>query len=1029
MLVGILLLTSLPVSPRADPPGPYNNHLIIIDPVSLPNFGVVNAMVRDDRGFLWIATSKGLCRYDGYEVRNFPETDGANALTTSLVKLDDGSFLLGTWSGVWAFDPVTEQTRRVQVHDQLLDQRVDALARDGRGKIWVGMRSQGLIEFNHATGASIRHTANTGLSDNRISALAVDDAGVIWIGTHGGGVNSLDPATGRIVHYRHLPNRANTISSDGIVCLYAERDTIWIGTDDGATVLHRQTGAITRLRVSPAEDVRVTTITRDLLGVVWVGASGHGVFSYSEGVLSRFPRPSRPSASLSDMFVMELYMDPASGGHGGPSFWVGMRGGTIDKVQIRMSPFENAIRNKDSLELGIGAVISICQDARGVTWVGLWGGGLDALVRTERGYRRVAHYEHMPGTHNSLPENAPTALLEDRHGSLWVGTNDGLAVLDAPRRQFTVLKHIVGDSTSLVGRSITDICEDRSGRIWVGTDSGLSRVVMGTPMTFENFLHRAADTHPLGGRRISEIYEDMSGTLWVSTYGKGLMRFDGRDRFIRYSHPGDTAGRRENWVTTLHETEAGVFWLSTAARLVRFDVRTGLFTGYVLDELRHVYVGAIESDRFGHIWLGTATGLLRLNPATGTVHRYAATHGLPFKDITSAFHRNQRGALMVGGLDGFTEFAPESLRASRPPPTIAITGFSIFNRPQPASFLAGATVRLSYDQNFFSFSFAALDFVDPAMNRYAYRLFGVDPDWVNGGHRNYASYTHLDPGEYEFQVRGANSDGIWNESGTSVRVIITPPYWQTWWFRILAGATVLGLLYAAYRYRLNKLLAIERLRLRIAGDLHDDIGSRLSSIALMSDVARNRVRNPMHGEDALAKISTSAREAASVLKDVVWTIDPECDTMGDMVQRMRDLAIEQLGETVQSVRLPVEGANIALDLATRRNLLLIYKEALHNIQSHARASQVSIDGLLEDGTFRLTISDNGVGFEPGAIQAGHGLKSMQQRAKAMGAELKFDSMPGGGATLTIKLKIPRTRYAGWAARRDITSGGSFDGFH
>jgi signal transduction histidine kinase len=335
----------------------------------------------------------------------------------------------------------------------------------------------------------------------------------------------------------------------------------------------------------------------------------------------------------------------------------------------------------------------------------------------------------------------------------------------------------------------------------------------------------------------------------------------------------------------------------------------------------------------------------------------------------------------------------------------------------PASLFTSPEIRLEHDQNFFSFSFAALDYTDPKRNRYSCRMLGVDAGWVNAGHRNYASYTHLDPGEYVFQVKGANSDGIWNEEGISQRITITPAWWQTWWFRLGAGALLVSLLVLAYNYRVSQLLRIEHMRVRIASDLHDDIGSRLSSIALMSDVARGRLQKADQEGAALSRIGEIARETANVLKDLVWSIDPECDKLGDILQRMRDIAEEQLGEVMHSVHFPSEGSDIVLDLSTRRNLLLLYKEVLHNIQKHARASMVWIDGSLEQGIFRLEIRDNGVGFNPEFGHGGHGLNNIRQRAHNIDASLNIESQSGHGTTVVLKVKIPRTRYAGYARAR------------
>jgi hypothetical protein len=239
--------------------------------------------------------------------------------------------------------------------------------------------------------------------------------------------------------------------------------------------------------------------------------------------------------------------------------------------------------------------------------------------------------------------------------------------------------------------------------------------------------------------------------------------------------------------------------------------------------------------------LSTEIGLAKYSPTTSSFTRIDGTYGILFTELLSGFCEDTHGKLFVGGLDGFAEFSPDSVSAETHIPEIAITSFSIFDRELPASVLAAGEIRCTHNQNFLSFSFAALDYANPMRNRFAYRMVGVDKSWVEAGTRNYARYTNLDPGEYVFQVKGSNSEGVWNEAGTSISVIISPPYWRTWWFRIVVVGFIGAAMYIAYRYRLKKLLEVERLRLRIANDLHDDIGSNLSSIAM---VARAIQRTP-----------------------------------------------------------------------------------------------------------------------------------------------------------------------------------------
>lgn len=1020
-------------SPKPTTSNLYDTHLITVEHIPLPNFGKVSAIIRDDHGFLWFGTSRGLCKYDGHEVKVFRGATDGERYIREITKTRDGLLLLATWDGLLAFNLTTEQFVPLLTDADSPERMIiETLVQDLQGRIWMGTRSKGLIRYDPVTQEWKRYTKRDGLSEDWISGLLIDHTGVLWIGTYGGGLNSLDAKTGRITHYRSKPMVQATLWSDRIIALKENGpNELWIGTDEGLNVLNRKAGDVRRISAEYTQRLNISAIAQDPSGMLWIGTSATGVFTYVDGKLSPFtPSQGAPSANrfsdLSDNHIGAVYVDPTSEAGGRIILWVGTRSGGVNKVLLTKNPFTSTTRHHRSPFRGIGAILSICEDRNGVVWVGLWGGGLNALKRVNGNYRHIAHYLHDPNDPFSLPANVSSPIIEDRHGVLWIGSPDGLTAFDKGRKRFTTYRHDKNDSLSLAGNSINELYEDRAGRLWISTNSGLSQLIRDSGSQqggyrFKNYFLRPEEPYP--GRdpanlslakRTNDVKEDRSGNIWVATFGRGLNKLNAEGGFTQFFHPPDSLGDRENWIYDLVEDEEGIFWLSTAVGLVSFDPKSGTFRTHSLGQFDEAHISDIVVGQNGNLWLSIGVGLIRFNSKSGSILRFDETHGFPFRELISEFSRNKSGKLFVGALDGFTEFFPESVYTPTTPPPVVITGFSVFDEAMPAAAFAGEEIVLAHDQNFFSFSFAALDYVDPKNNRHAYRMVGVDPDWVKTGNRNYASYTDLDPGEYLFQAKGANRDDVWNEEGVSIRVIVTPAWWQTSWFRIGVGVALVSLLVLAYNYRVSQLLQVERMRVRIATDLHDDIGSRLSSIALMSDVARSKLQKGDQEGTALSKISTIARETANVLKDLVWAIDPECDKLGDILQRMRDVATEQLGDVVQSFHFPFDGSDIALDLNTRRNLLLLYKEALHNIQKHAKASMVWIDGRLEQNTFQLEIRDNGLGFNSEVGHKGRGLNTMRQRAQNIGATLNIVSEPSRGTTLVLSMKIPRTRYASHA---------------
>jgi hypothetical protein len=363
----------------------------------------------------------------------------------------------------------------------------------------------------------------------------------------------------------------------------------------------------------------------------------------------------------------------------------------------------------------------------------------------------------------------------------------------------------------------------------------------------------------------------------------------------------------------------------------------------------------------------------------------------------------RNGELFFGTYNGLMRFLPRNLRDNPYIPQVAITEFSKFNRQVQldSSISHLQRIVLDYDDKVFSFEFAGFNFFRPEKNGYAYMMQGFDSGWVYCGIKNEATYTNLDPGEYVFRVKASNNDDVWNEAGASLQVIILPPYWQTWWFRLLAILAMTAAIYGVYRYRLAKLLEVERLRLRIASDLHDDIGSNLSSIALSSRLMLRDTSLSSHVRSQLDRIANTARRTADSMRDVVWMINPENDELDNMVLRMKDIAANLLQDIPYTFSAPRDGLSNSIGLEVKTNIFLVYKESLNNIVKHSCATAVDIEVLKSNGSIVITIRDNGVGFNTRTPTTGNGLKNFQRRVDAVNATLIIASEPGKGTVVTV----------------------------
>ena len=923
----------------------------------------------------------------------------------AIVKLENDTLLLATEEGLWCFDASTEHFSPFLADSELAKTEITAIARDSNQCIWIGTLSQGLYKYNQQDHSLERYTSSTGLSDDNITCLLLDSSHELWIGTVSGGLNAYDRMSRSFSTYRKQPGDNTSLLSDHISTLCEYDGDLWVGTNDGIQVRRHTNNHFERIELPSSLPHRIWSMANDHAGKIWIAVAELGLFSYKDGMLTEFTSINDANRSLHA--IRALYFDPAATSPRNVFLWIGTRYG-MNKVLIKQNVFHTYVRNQDSLQLNRGAVLSLCEDHNGILWVGLWGGGLNGLRRVRDGYRRIYTIVQDPAKALSLPNNDVFSVIEDRSGNLWIGTGGGVAMLDSVRKTIVSYKHRKGDSTSLAGNGVSRIFEDRSGTMWMCTSEGISKFIPGVPAHFTNYFSSPQDAHPITGKVISDVIEDDASNHWIATFGKGLVKLEKNGAITRYAYPQDTTGIRENTIYFLIEDHLGMLWLSIREGLVSFDPRSGTFQRHELDQLFQAHIFGIAEDTKGNLWLSTSIGLARFNPATSTFLKFDENDGIPFTEFFSGFYRNKNGSLFLGGIDGIVEFLPESVITVVRPPEIVITSLKVTDKEMLNAFETSTEMRLSHDKNFLSFSFAALDYVNPQHNRFFYTMEGVDEQWIDAGTRNFTSYTNLSPGKYVFRVKGCNSDNVWNEAGTSVSILITPPYWQTWWFRALIVVLIGSATYTAFRYRLNKLLEVERLRLRIADDLHDDVGSNLSTIAMVSRAVQRTSELSAASRRKLEEIYDTAITSSESMKDIVWFIKPKNDTLDDLVLRMKDVTSSLLVNIEHDFRAPDSGSSTRVSIDFKRNFFLAFKEILTNIVKHASATGVQIRVEQRDGMLETIIQDNGQGFDltdSGTTRRGNGLVSLQNRAKSIGGVCEITSEHGKGTRVKFLGKL------------------------
>lgn len=983
--------------------------------------------VSDRQGYLWFGTLDGLVRYDGYSFTIF-RSDGDDSLSIGgnlvydLCEDRQGSIWVATvGGGLSRFNPKTETfvTYRATWGDprSLSHNNVYTLLEDRRGRLWIGTL-RGLDLFIPSDNCFKRVFPSAGDIPHdqyiQVTSLAEDvsDAGGIWIGTFGHGVLRLDSTGTNLRPLRAKGQDSTSVVRDNIpfLCQYlTDPNVLWIGTGGSGLLRYDITDrTLTSYLHDPRDDRTISSnyarsMMKDRSGMHWVGTSGGGLnyFDQLTGSFVRFQHDPSDSRSLPNNYILSLHQD-ASG-----VYWVGTRIGICRFID----PWQQFVvhRNdpRDQNTLSDNFLYGIYQDGENMIWIASHGG----LNRLDPSTGNFQHYRHRPGDPTSLRNDLVRTIYEDGKGRLWVGNEEGtLHLFDRATGRSRAAMQL--DTAQANRFDVRAILEAKDGVLWVGTGRGLFAVDP-EKWTSHRVSVGALESDLSIANQINALFEDSSNAIWIGTGSKGLIVYNPRSGVAStYTHGvAENQRVRLGSVTSIRRSRNGEIWI-TGLHLSRYRGEVEGFQTIPLDTDGYgdgTY-GFLE-DNSGNFWISTNYGLLRFNLATGRLKRFTVQHGLPANEFNSrSFCMSHSGLMYFGTVNGMVSFYPDSIQLDDHIPPVVITKFRVFDRELKldTSLANISQVVLPYDRNFLSFEYAALDFRDSPENTYMYKLEGLDPEWVQAGTRRYAAYASLEPGLYTFRVKGSNGDGFWNEQGACLRVLIRPPWWGTRWFQGSALVMVAVAAYGLYRYQVSRILAMGRMRIRIADDLHDDIGSELSAIALESDLIARHLNHGETERQRIAEVARSIRTAADKLRDVVWIVNPEQDKLEDLVERMRDVARCMLNGIEVQFTSTNDGRARTLDMEFKRNVLLMFKEILNNVLRHADATRVTIFLEETDDNMYVCVVDNGKGFDRTAVTHGRGLKSLAARAEAIGGSITVESAPGGGTKACINARIARS---------------------
>jgi ligand-binding sensor domain-containing protein/signal transduction histidine kinase len=938
---------------------------------------------------------------------------------TAIVHARDGYLWVGAFGGLSRFDG----TRFTSISKGLPNNRVVSLFEDRHGDMWIGTEGSGVIRWRD--GPVAQFTTATGLSDNTVYAIAEDSDGNIWVATSSG-LNLI--RNGRVQVFR----TADGLPSDLVKSLdRGPSGRLWAGTGRGVCEIRDQRPSCNGPWTS---DTRggVNAVHEDHAGALWLGGMGDGLTRLRQAEATRFlPCPSRDPC-LTGGHVNAI-LETRSGG-----LWIGY--GRVGGV--------SRLRDGKFLHLGADAGIppftvrTLFEDAEGGIWIGTDGGGLVHLRP-----KRVSVYT----TADGLPHNVVTSLAQTPDGTIWAGANCGppsllhdggflvqlqkemhgkCAVEVAAgrdgsmwigtwgaglfRRKDGIVSHW-GSANGLSDDTILALHEDSIGGMWVGTEHGdVNYIRAGT-------VRRYSAQDGAGTGRVGAFAEDREGRIWIASNGDGLSVFD-RGKF---RHEGPEAGMTSQQIITVFVDSRGMLWVLTADRGLLVLKEGRFLNARLATGIRESTAGHFVEDGAGNLWVATLGGISRYSRddltafAAGKIGEVRPLtldrrDGMPSPNFIVGLRVND-GRLWFGTYGGIAVIDPAQIHANPAAPRVAIEGASV----------DGASLRLSANSfrvaaaaKSFQFEYTALSFVDPAKVRFRYRLRNFDRDWVEAGARRTAYYSRMVPGSYRFEVMAANSESVWSSVPEWVGVVIEPFVWETAWFDALVGVCLIGGSVWAYRQfseRRNRMRldqvrregAIDRERVRIARDIHDDLGFRLTQIGLLAEM-------PPEGNGNGTRLSSAVRDAAQAMDELVWTVNSGNDTSTGFVDYAAQFAEEQLHAAAIRCRIQIapDLPRLELTAETRRNLFLAFKESLNNVVKHADATLVRVRFFAEERSLLVEILDDGRGFAGERRSNGNGLRNMTERMAVLGGGIEIQSEPGKGARVLFRTGALRPLPAG-----------------
>ncbi|MDA3894500.1 MAG: ATP-binding protein [Salinivirgaceae bacterium] len=791
----------------------------------------IYCILKDKNGFIWFGTENALNKYDGYEFTVYQHNDSDTTSyggysSNNMLEDSKGNFWIGTSYGLNLFNREKETFTIYRYNEEdtntISSNFIGCIFEDKNHNFWIGTLGGGLNLFQKETNSFKRFIHDSlnvnSIGSNYISSIVEDEKGNLWMANNKGDLIYFNQKNEKFTNKKYDKNFSGQLDVQiyGKITLDS-KGNLWIGTENGLYIYNISTDKCKRITTESSNNSinsnAITSILEYKEGEYWIGTDhgGINIFDSKTNTFSYLQNKPNDNTSLSNNQVYTIYKDDDS------NLWVGNYNGGVNVIYKNKNKFEVFEPNPyDTNSLSFSSVIGLHEDRQGKIWIATDGGGLDLFNPKNKTFK---HFRHNSNDKNSISSNVVTCIYEDKSGTVWIGTYlAGLNMFDRENNKFIHYKQNIENETSIVHNTVWNIIEDANNNLWIGTSDGLDLFDRKTQL-FKHFKNDPQNSYSISANNITTFFEDSKQNLWIGT-AFGLNKFDqASQKFIRFtSNPEDSTSLINDFISSIYEDSKGNLWIATSGGLSLMNKHNNTFTNFTkTDGLPDNIIVSILEDSHSNLWLGTKQGLSKFNYQSKTFINYDEKDGLPSNEFNlRAYVKSSTGQFYFGTPSGLVSFFPDKIVQNKHIPKMAFTEFTIFNKPVEIGaensplkkhINYSDSIVLSYKQSVFTIKYAALNFINSEKNQYAYKLVGFDNDWNYVGAERKATYTNLDPGEYTFKVKGANNDGYWNLEGISLKIIITPPFWEIWWFRLIIVTLILGSFFLFYRIKIKRIEA------------------------------------------------------------------------------------------------------------------------------------------------------------------------------------------------------------------------------